>query len=196
MALHPTKTILFSRTTPRYFRTFTASSIKLTEDWKGRHTQEHVTNQDHEHNIHASASKSGKKAKAEDASHDGEHKNSQATSEKSTTTAKEEEAKSGRKDRGMGLQDERGGQKSTAEIVQERQANLPLPEDPPVASDWNSADARTVNVSSGSRQDDISVGKASESGLREPATTDEVDSNIGRQGVEGLDGPPKDARAK
>ncbi|KAI4149476.1 MAG: hypothetical protein LQ340_004608 [Diploschistes diacapsis] len=86
--------------------------------------------------------------------------------------------------------------KSTADIVQERQANLPLPEDPPVASDWNSADSRTVNVSSGSRQDDISTGAASESGLREPATTDEVDPKIGRQGTEGLSGPPKDAAAR
>ena len=40
---------------------------------------------------------------------DEDHKHSQATSQKSTTTAKEEEAKTGRKDRGMGLQDERGG---------------------------------------------------------------------------------------
>ena len=98
-----------SNFSPRYFRTFTASTAKLTDDWKGRHTQEHVTNQKHDHNIHASASRSGKKAKEEDNSDNGEHKHSQATSEKSTTTAKEEEAKSGRKDRGLGLQDERGG---------------------------------------------------------------------------------------
>ena len=96
-------------TSLRPFRTFAASSIKLTDDWKGRKPEEHVTNQEHEHNIHAGASKSGQRAKAEDHSHDGEHKNSHATSEKSTTTAREEEAKSGRKDRGMGLQDERGG---------------------------------------------------------------------------------------
>ena len=68
-----------------------------------------MTNQSDGHNIQASASKSGKKAKEEDLSHDGDHKNSQATSEQSTSTAKKEEAKSGRKDRGMGLQDERGG---------------------------------------------------------------------------------------
>merc|ERR1711900_123886 len=30
-------------------------------------------------------------------------------------------------------------EKSKAEIIAERVANLPLPEDPPVASDWNSA---------------------------------------------------------
>lgn len=88
---------------------FAATPSKLTEDWKGRKPDEHVTNQDHEHNIHAGASKSGQRAKAEDVSQDSEHKNSQATSEKSTSTAREEEAKAGRKDRGMGLQDERGG---------------------------------------------------------------------------------------
>ncbi|KUJ18392.1 uncharacterized protein LY89DRAFT_733063 [Mollisia scopiformis] len=61
-------------------------------------------------------------------------------------------------------------QKSKAEIIAERQANLPLPEDPPVASDWNSADARTVNVAAGERQSEISTGDASSTGLREPAT--------------------------
>ena len=89
-----------------------------------------------------------------------------------------------------------GRKKSKADLVAERQANLELPEDPPVASDWNSADASTVNVAAGGRQDDVSVGKGSESGLREPASTDSVDPNIGRQGVEGLDEPPKDARAR
>ena len=98
-----------SGTNLRCFRTFTGSSVKLTDDWKGRHTEEHVTNQNHEHNIHAGASQAGKRAKEEDESGDGEHINSQATSQKTTNTAKEEEAKTGRKDRGMGLQDERGG---------------------------------------------------------------------------------------
>ena len=36
--------------------------------------------------------------------------------------------------------------KSKAEKIATAQANLPLPDDPPVASDWNSADARTVNI--------------------------------------------------
>lgn len=40
---------------------------------------------------------------------DATHKNSAATSERTTPAAKEEEVRSGRKDRGMGLQDERGG---------------------------------------------------------------------------------------
>lgn len=53
------------------------------------------------------------------------------------------------------------------------QANLPLPEDPPTASDWNSADGRTVNVGSGAVQDDVSkMARGDESGLREPATAE------------------------
>ncbi|KAI9872579.1 MAG: hypothetical protein M1830_001456 [Pleopsidium flavum] len=99
--------------------------------------------------------------------------------------------------------------KSNADIIAERQANLPLPEQPPVASDWNSADGRTVNVGSGGISEDISYGKGSD-GLRGPATGESSvrvdgdqygkntapDSGVGRQGKDGLDGPPKDARAK
>jgi hypothetical protein len=96
------------------------------------------------------------------------------------------------------------GQQSKADLIAERQANLPLPEDPPVASDWNSADARTVNVSSGERQGEISTGAASSTGLREPATQgsgvreeEGADlSGVGRQGKEGLSGPPKDATSR
>ena len=40
---------------------------------------------------------------------DAMQKNSAATSERTTPLAKQEEARTGRKDRGMGLQDERGG---------------------------------------------------------------------------------------
>lgn len=91
--------------------------------------------------------------------------------------------------------------KSKADIIAERQANLPLPEDPPVASDWNSADSRTVNVKAGERQSEISTGDASSAGLREPATTGSsvreeggADlSGVGRQGKDGLSGLPKDA---
>ena len=75
----------------------------------GRGPEEHVTNQEHSHNIHAEASNKGQKARAEDATNDGVNKNSTATSQSSTDTAKEAESKHGRKDRGMGLQDERGG---------------------------------------------------------------------------------------
>ncbi|KAF2759030.1 hypothetical protein EJ05DRAFT_329792 [Pseudovirgaria hyperparasitica] len=59
------------------------------------------------------------------------------------------------------------GQQSKADIIEERKANLPLPEQPPVASDFNSSDARTVNVGSGGISAD-----SSESGLRNPATAD------------------------
>jgi len=101
-------------------------------------------------------------------------------------------------------------EKSKGEIIAERQANLPLPEQPPVASDWNSSDARTVNVGAGRVEDDISTGGAGSETLREPATGDSsvrTDgetfktnapdlSGVGRQGVDNLDGLPKDAVAR
>ena len=62
------------------------------------------------------------------------------------------------------------GQQSKADFIAERQANLPLPEDPPVQPDWNSADARNVNVGSGRVQDNPSTGDANSTGLREPTT--------------------------
>jgi hypothetical protein len=92
-------------------------------------------------------------------------------------------------------------QQSRADLIAERQANLPLPENPPVASDWNSADARTVNVKAGELQEEISMSESSSTGLREPATQGSAVreeggadmSDVGRQGREGLSGPPKDA---
>jgi len=94
-----------------------------------------------------------------------------------------------------------GTNKSKADIIAERKANLPLPDDPPVASDWNSADPRTVNVKAGERQKEIPTGALSSNNLREPATTgsgvrgvDGADmSAVGRQGKDGLSGVPKDA---
>jgi hypothetical protein len=79
--------------------------------------------------------------------------------------------------------------------IAETQANLPLPEQPPRASDWQSADARNVNVGSGKAEAPIGTSDASSAGLREPATKDsDMDmSNIGRQGKDNLDAPPKDA---
>ncbi|KAL8942909.1 MAG: hypothetical protein Q9216_001384 [Gyalolechia sp. 2 TL-2023] len=62
--------------------------------------------------------------------------------------------------------------KEQAEIINERQQNLPLPDEPPVASDWNSADPSKVNVGSGGVQSDVSYGGGSDSGLRGPATSD------------------------
>jgi hypothetical protein len=57
--------------------------------------------------------------------------------------------------------------KSKEEIIEERKANLPLPEQPPTASDWNSADARNVNVGSGRVEAEVSGDP-----MREPATKD------------------------
>jgi tubulin gamma len=70
--------------------------------------------------------------------------------------------------------------------IAETQANLPLPDQPPTASDWQSADARNVNVGSGKQEGHIGTDAAAQSGLREPATKgEEVDlSNVGREGVE------------
>ncbi|KAK6074876.1 hypothetical protein SCUP234_04060 [Seiridium cupressi] len=83
---------------------------------------------------------------------------------------------------------------SKADKISEVQSNLPLPEQPPVASDWNSADARNVNVGSGGVSSDISTGAGSESGLREPASKADADlSKVGREGKDNLSGPPKDA---
>ena len=87
--------------------------------------------------------------------------------------------------------------------------NLPLPEDPPTASDWNSADVRTVNVGSGGVQSDISYGSNGDS-LRAPATsessvradgeqigvnTSAPDQGMEREGVDNLDDTPKDAKS-
>jgi len=74
---------------------------------------------------------------------------------------------------------------SKQQIIDERQSNLPLPEQPPRASDWNSADERTVNVGSGGRSEDLSHSGLGGDTLREPATTDDV-GNTGRQAKDGL----------
>ena len=61
---------------------------------------------------------------------------------------------------------------SKQQTIDRVQGNLPLPDQPPTASDFNSADARSVNVGSGGVSSDVSTGAygGSESGLREPAT--------------------------
>ncbi|EED21498.1 conserved hypothetical protein [Talaromyces stipitatus ATCC 10500] len=95
------------------------------------------------------------------------------------------------------------------EQIERARNNLPLPDQPPVASDWNSADQRTVNVGSGRFESSASTGAGS-SALRDPATVDssvrvdgeeyhkatEPGSSVGRQGQEGLDSLPKDARTR
>ncbi|KAK3942289.1 hypothetical protein QBC46DRAFT_78506 [Diplogelasinospora grovesii] len=89
---------------------------------------------------------------------------------------------------------------SKADKIEEVRSNLPLPEQPPVASDWQSADARNVNVGvgqGGSVESDVSHGPGATTGLREPATksSEDIDmSKIGRQGKDGLSEPPKDLR--
>lgn len=69
-------------------------------------------------------------------------------------------------------------EKDKPQIIEERKANLPLPDDPPGKSDFNSADGRIVNVGSG----DVATGNL---------TYEE--SGEGRQGAEGLSGLPNDA---
>lgn len=90
------------------------------------------------------------------------------------------------------------GTESKAEKIDRVKANLPLPDDPPATSDMKSADMRTTS-STGVPAGDVSAagGAGITSGLREPATkaSGDVDmSGIGRQGVEGLEETPKDAR--
>lgn len=94
---------------------------------------------------------------------------------------------------------------SKQQIIDERQANLPLPDQPPVASDWNSSDERTVNVGSGVRQDDFSSSGVGSDTLRQPATADSSvrtdgeawKSNTaaggGREAHDNLGGIPNDA---
>ncbi|KAF2126950.1 hypothetical protein P153DRAFT_345695 [Dothidotthia symphoricarpi CBS 119687] len=61
------------------------------------------------------------------------------------------------------------------EAVDKAQANLPLPEQPPAASDFNSASASTMNVGSGELSGDASSFTA------------------GREAHDGLEGIPNDA---
>ncbi|KAF2238049.1 hypothetical protein EV356DRAFT_508657 [Viridothelium virens] len=95
--------------------------------------------------------------------------------------------------------------KDKDQIISERQANLPLPDQPPTSSDFSSADARTVNVDSGGVQDDFSYGGGSSS-IREPATgdsdvrasgedwkTNTAGSEVGRTAKDNLGGIPSDA---
>lgn len=78
------------------------------------------------------------------------------------------------------------------------QANLPLPEQPPVASDWQSMDETKVNVGSGRVESHTGTGPHSTAGVREPPvnteTAEEEMSKIGREGKDELPGPPKDAK--
>lgn len=86
---------------------------------------------------------------------------------------------------------------SKADKIDRVKANLPLPEQPPASSDMKSANLRTT-ASEGVSAGDVSTGPGVSAGLREPASmgSNELDmSKIGRQGKEGLEHPPKDARS-
>ncbi|OIW23641.1 hypothetical protein CONLIGDRAFT_637612 [Coniochaeta ligniaria NRRL 30616] len=88
---------------------------------------------------------------------------------------------------------------SKADKIERVKANLPLPEQPPVPSDWQSFDERKVNVGSGGvSSGNVSTGDGVSSGLREPATqgSDMDMSGISRQGKDNLGEPPKDARSR
>jgi len=61
-------------------------------------------------------------------------------------------------------------QESKQDEIDRVKAGLPLPDDPPVAADLQSADGRTVNVGSGGVH--VKLGTQSSSGLREPATAE------------------------
>ncbi|KAF4125660.1 Conserved hypothetical, protein [Geosmithia morbida] len=83
---------------------------------------------------------------------------------------------------------------SKQEKIDQVKANLPLPEQPPKPSDWQSANANTVNVGSGRSEAERNIGTdtGAASGLRGPASKDTVDlEKVGRQAVEGE--LPKDA---
>lgn len=79
--------------------------------------------------------------------------------------------------------------------AEENRANLPLPEDPPAESDFNSMDQSTVNVGSGRVESHAGTGPHSTTGQQALNTKQaQADmSKIGREGKENLDGPPKDA---
>ncbi|KAK5115288.1 hypothetical protein LTR62_001488 [Meristemomyces frigidus] len=94
--------------------------------------------------------------------------------------------------------------RSKADLIEERKANLPLPDQPPVASDFNSADTSINASGSGAISDTFSAGNDA---LRSPATGDSaartdgsvtgehtLGQGVGREGLEG--GIPNDAVAR
>ena len=96
-------------------------------------------------------------------------------------------------------------EKSKEELIDERQAALPLPDQPPVASDFNSADGSKTDVGSGRFAEGMSHG---DDALRGPATSESnvrtegegysnntaAPSGVGREGHDDLEGLPKDAK--
>ncbi|KAF2462183.1 hypothetical protein BDY21DRAFT_8633 [Lineolata rhizophorae] len=93
---------------------------------------------------------------------------------------------------------------SKEDIINERQANLPLPEQPRTSSDWNSANEKTVNVGSGGVNS-----SATESAFREPSSgnsavradaeelkTHTAGADVARTAKDDLGGLPNDAVAR
>ncbi len=86
--------------------------------------------------------------------------------------------------------------------VENTKANLPLPEQPPTASDWNSADQRAVNVGSGGVEGPTSGDQ--DTALRGPATASSSAREVGSETHRtteptdhvGRGDFPKDARAR
>jgi hypothetical protein len=90
---------------------------------------------------------------------------------------------------------------SKQEIIDKRKANLPLPDQPPTSSDWNSASGENTNVGSGS------ISGSTNYTFREPVPGDsavrtdgeewnvktDALKNVGREGKDGLSGLPNDA---
>jgi hypothetical protein len=86
-------------------------------------------------------------------------------------------------------------QQSQADRIAEVQANLELPAPPPVASDWNSLDARTVNVKAGERQEELPNSTVSSTGLEDggPATKG---SGVREEGGADLSGVGREGKEK
>ncbi|KAJ2901868.1 Tubulin gamma chain [Zalerion maritima] len=90
--------------------------------------------------------------------------------------------------------------------IAQAQANLPLPEQPPKPSDWQSADASKTGSGNGTISGNIGTNEYSSVGLREPAVADpnsdmsnvgrEAKDNVGREAKDNVGGPPKDAAAR
>ncbi|KAL4770295.1 hypothetical protein BDW60DRAFT_192927 [Aspergillus nidulans var. acristatus] len=86
--------------------------------------------------------------------------------------------------------------------IEKTKANLPLPDQPPVASDWNSADQRAVNVGSGGIEGPVSG--ENNSALRGPATASSSAREVGEEthrntqptGNVGRGNLPADAQAR
>jgi hypothetical protein len=87
---------------------------------------------------------------------------------------------------------------SKEDRIAKAQSSLPLPEQPPLASDWQSMDVRNVNVGSGGVEAHLGTGATGTAGLRDPSTQGSaIDMRkTGRQGEGGLKDTPKGAHSR